>query len=100
MKLLERVSMLVRANLNDLVDRAEDPEKMVKQVLLDLHTQYIQVKTQLAVAITEHHLIDQKAQETGARADAGARALRLGAPRLRFPRSRHPPMVNAAARIT
>ena len=39
MKLLERVSMLIRANLNDLIDRSEDPEKMIKQVILDLHNQ-------------------------------------------------------------
>jgi phage shock protein A len=64
MKLLERVSMLMRANLNDLVDRAEDPEKMIQQLILDLHNQYIQVKTQLAVAITEQHLVEQKAVET------------------------------------
>jgi phage shock protein A len=33
MGLLERVSTLIRANLNDMVDRAEDPEKMIKQVI-------------------------------------------------------------------
>src|SRR5579885_1294515 len=31
MGLLERVSTLIRANLNDLVDRAEDPEKKIKE---------------------------------------------------------------------
>ena len=31
MALLERVGTLLRANLNDLIDRAEDPEKMIKQ---------------------------------------------------------------------
>ena len=36
MGLLERVRRLVRANLNDLIDRAEDPQKMLKQVLLDM----------------------------------------------------------------
>ena len=36
MALLERVATLVRANLNDLVDKAEDPEKMIKQVILDM----------------------------------------------------------------
>ena len=30
MALLERVSTLVRANLNDLIDKAEEPEKMIK----------------------------------------------------------------------
>ena len=45
MALLERVSTLIRANLNDLIDRAENPEKMIKQVILDMQNQYIQVKT-------------------------------------------------------
>jgi hypothetical protein len=30
MALLERVATLIRANLNDLIDKAEDPEKMIK----------------------------------------------------------------------
>lgn len=77
MKLLERVSILIRSNLNDLVDRAEDPEKMVKQVILDLHNQYIQVKTQLAVAITEQHLVEEKATETQRRADEWMRKAEL-----------------------
>ena len=34
MALLERVAALVRANLNDLIDKAEDPERMIKQVIL------------------------------------------------------------------
>ena len=41
MALLERVSTLVRANLNDLVDKAEHPEKMIKQVILDMHNQLL-----------------------------------------------------------
>src|SRR5881394_1348562 len=44
MGLLERVSTLIRANINDLVDRAEDPEKLIKQVILDMENQYLQVK--------------------------------------------------------
>ena len=48
MSLLERVATLIRANLNDLIDRAEDPEKMIKQVILDMQNQLIQVKTQVA----------------------------------------------------
>jgi len=81
MKLLERVSMLVRANLNDLIDRSEDPEKMVKQVILDLHNQYIQVKTQLAVALTEQHLIEEKAVEARAKAGEWMRKAELAVDR-------------------
>ena len=51
MALLERVATLVRANLNDLVDKAEDPEKMIKQVILDMQNQLLQVKTQVAISI-------------------------------------------------
>jgi phage shock protein A len=63
MALLERVATLVRANLNDLIDRAEDPEKMLKQVILDMQNQLIQVKTQVAIAIADQHLLTKKLQE-------------------------------------
>lgn len=63
MALLERVSTLIRANLNDLVDRAEDPEKMIKQVILDMRNQLMQVKTQVAIAIADQHLLEKKQNE-------------------------------------
>ena len=46
-----------------MVDRAEDPEKMIKQVILDLENQYIQVKTQLAVSIADQHMLAKKWRE-------------------------------------
>ncbi len=63
MALLERVSTLVRANLNDLIDKAEDPEKMIKQVILDMQNQLLQVKTQVAISIADQHLLEKKQQE-------------------------------------
>ena len=39
MSIFERVSDLVRANINDLIDRAENPEKMVKQIIIDMEDQ-------------------------------------------------------------
>src|SRR5467141_1302370 len=63
MALLERVSTLVRANLNDLIDKAEDPEKMIKQVILDMQNQLMQVKTQVAIAIADQHLLEKKEKE-------------------------------------
>jgi phage shock protein A len=60
MALLDRVSTLIRANLNDLIDRAEEPEKMIKQVILDMQNQLLQVKTQVAIAIADLHLLEQK----------------------------------------
>jgi phage shock protein A len=63
MALLDRVATLVRANLNDLIDRAENPEKMLKQVILDMENQFLQVKTQVAIALADLHLLQKKKKE-------------------------------------
>ena len=63
MALMERVATLVRANLNDLLDKAEDPEKMLKQLILDMQNQLLQVKTQVAIALADQHLLMKKQQE-------------------------------------
>jgi phage shock protein A len=63
MALLERVATLVRANLNDIIDKAEEPEKMIKQVILDMQNQLLQVKTQVAIAIADQHLLEKKQKE-------------------------------------
>ena len=63
MALLERVSTLLRANLNDLVDKAEDPERLLKQIVLDMENQLLQVKTQVAIAIADEHLLEKKRAE-------------------------------------
>lgn len=63
MALLERVSTLIRANLNDLIDKAENPEILIKQVILDMENQLLQVKTQVAIAIADQHLLEKKQKE-------------------------------------
>ena len=63
MALLERVSTLLRANLNDLVEKAEDPERLLKQIVLDMENQLLQVKTQVAIAIADEHLLERKRTE-------------------------------------
>ena len=63
MPLLDRVTTLIKANINDLVDKAEDPEKLLKQLLLDMQNQFMQVKTQVAIAIADQHLLERKQQE-------------------------------------
>lgn len=63
MALLERVSTLIRANLNDLIDKAEEPEIMIKQVILDMENQLLQVKTQVAISIANQHVLHNKLKE-------------------------------------
>ncbi len=67
MALLDRVATLVRANLNDLIDKAENPEKMLKQVILDMENQFMQVKTQVAIALADLHLLRGKKKENADR---------------------------------
>ena len=69
MGLLDRMSTLVRSNLNDLLDRAEDPEKMLRQLLVDMNNQRIQAKTQVAAAIAEERRVQQRADEAQKQAD-------------------------------
>ncbi|HEX4038979.1 MAG TPA: PspA/IM30 family protein [Acidobacteriaceae bacterium] len=63
MALLERVGTLLRANLNDLIEKAEDPEKLLKQLVLDMENQLMQVKTQVAIALADEHLLEKKRRE-------------------------------------
>ncbi len=77
MALLERVGTLLRANLNDLIDRAEEPEKMVKQVILDMENQLMQVKTQVAITIADLHLLERKATENLQKRDDWMRKAQL-----------------------
>jgi phage shock protein A len=63
MPLLDRVTTLIKANLNDLIDKAEDPEKLLKQLLLDMQNQFMQLKTQVAIAVADHHLLEKRRRE-------------------------------------
>ena len=77
MALLERVATLIRANLNDLIDQAEDPEKMIKQIILDMENQLLQVKTQVAIALADQHLLMKKQTENKEKADEWMRKAEL-----------------------
>ena len=69
MTIVERISTLVRANINDLLDRAEDPEKTIKQVLIDMNSQLMQVKTQVAASIADEMKLQQRYQENQQKAN-------------------------------
>jgi phage shock protein A len=75
--LLDRVSTLVRANINDLLDRAEDPEKVIKQLLMDMNNQLIQVKTQVAAAIADEKRLYARYQEAQQQAEEWQRKAEL-----------------------
>lgn len=51
MAIFERVSDLIRSNINDLIDKAENPEKMVKQIIIDMETQLTKSTQSLGTAM-------------------------------------------------
>jgi phage shock protein A len=60
MGIFDRLSQLLRSNMNDLISRAEDPEKMLTQILVDMRGQLVKAKQQVASAIAdEKRLRDQ-----------------------------------------
>jgi phage shock protein A len=60
MGIFDRLGSLLRSNINDLISRAEDPEKMLNQILVDMRSQLVKAKQQVAAAIAdEKRLRDQ-----------------------------------------
>ena len=69
MNLLERVLTLLGANLNSMIEKADDPEKVLRQLQLDMRNQLVQVKTQVATAIAEGHKLQKRCKERMVEAD-------------------------------
>ncbi len=81
MGMFGRLGTLIRSNLNELINRAEDPEKMLNQVLVDMKGQLVEAKKQVAVAIADekrikkqHEIELAKAQEWERKAMLAIRA--------------------------
>ena len=76
MGIFDRLSQLLRSNINDLISRAEDPEKMLNQILVDMRGQLAKAKQQVAAAIAdEKRLRDQADQEFKQSADWEQKAM-------------------------
>jgi phage shock protein A len=63
MGLLKRMSGLVTANLNELIEHCEDPEKMLRQAVRDMETALGQLMDGAARAIAHHKLLSRQLAE-------------------------------------
>jgi phage shock protein A len=76
MGIFDRLATLLKSNINDLISRAEDPEKMLDQIVVDMSNQLARAKQQVAAAIAdEKRLKDQAEAEYKASADWEAKAM-------------------------
>jgi len=63
-----RLARLIRANLNDLISRSEDPEKMLNQLVIDMGNQLAEAKKQVAVAIADEKRLQKQIETEAAKA--------------------------------
>jgi len=64
MSIFDRIARLFKANVNDMIAQAEQPEKMLNQIIIDMRSQLVKAKQQVAAAIAdEKRLQDQTSQE-------------------------------------
>ena len=53
MGIFQKLSTLLKSNINDLIARAENPEKMLNQIILDMRDQLAKAKRKVAAAIAD-----------------------------------------------
>jgi phage shock protein A len=63
MGILDRMSRLIRANINDLIDRAEDPEKMLNELLREMNDSIREARVQVANMIAQEHTLEAELQD-------------------------------------
>ncbi|HEY9643710.1 MAG TPA: PspA/IM30 family protein [Coleofasciculaceae cyanobacterium] len=77
MGLFDRIGRVVRANLNSLVNQAEDPEKVLEQAVLDMQNDLIQVRQAVAQAIATQKRTERQASQAQATAEEWYRRAQL-----------------------
>jgi phage shock protein A len=77
MGIIDRLSRLIRSNINDLIARAENPEKMLGQIIEDMRRQLAQAKQEVAVAIADERKLRAQFEEERSQADEWERRARI-----------------------
>ena len=63
MPIFEKIKRIIKSNLNDILDRAEEPEKMLDQILEDMQQELKEAKIQVASAIRDLHKLESQYTE-------------------------------------
>lgn len=68
MGIFARLATLIKSNINDLISRSEDPEKMLNQIVIDMNTQLLEAKKQVAASIADEKRLAKQVEQEGANA--------------------------------
>jgi phage shock protein A len=63
MGIFKRVSDVLKANINDMISKAENPEKMLNQMLIDMNEHLIESKKGVASAIADEKRLERQISE-------------------------------------
>ncbi|MGA2640781.1 MAG: PspA/IM30 family protein [Spirochaetia bacterium] len=63
MGILDRIRTVLKANINALISKAEDPEKMLNQLIMDMNEQLLEAKKQVAMSIADEKKLERQALE-------------------------------------
>jgi phage shock protein A len=77
MGIFDRLSRLVRSNINDLIARAENPEKMLTQIIEDMRKQLAQAKQEVATAIADERKLRAQYEQEREQSQEWERRARL-----------------------
>lgn len=77
MGIVNRLGTLFKSNVNDMIDKAEDPEKMLNQMLIDMNEQYNKAKSSVASAIADEKQLKKSLDEEEAKAADWAKKAEL-----------------------
>ena len=69
MGIFDRFKRVVTSNINDMISKAEDPEKMLNQLIIDMNKQMIESKKAVALAIADEKKIERELLEQKRQAD-------------------------------
>src|ERR671936_3092427 len=63
MGIIDRLSTLIRSNINDQISRAENPQKVLEQLIVDMRSQLAKAKQQVAAAIADEKRLSAQAEQ-------------------------------------
>jgi phage shock protein A len=69
MGILDRIRTVLKANINALISKAEDPEKMLNQLIMDMNEQLLEAKKQVAMAIADEKKLERQTLENKAQGE-------------------------------
>ena len=68
MSIWKRISTLLKSNINSLISSAEDPEKILNQLIIDMREQFVEARKQVAVAIADEKRLKRQYEQEAKKA--------------------------------